>query len=393
MAITVLQAPNRHSVYNPIITTCSSSNIAQDNFSFIFEVYDSANFTQLAKVRIPPDIDYSFGVFDIAKVLESYLTYDFFMNVTGNEIRDAANSSYTYYVRIGESYEVAGVQTDFDNLTAITDTCFNWSLNNLDYVNFDLTNYVLDGATKKFLTNKPTYNVTLADSGFINLYNDTAPARFVIKTYDAAGSLIQTARITNNSISKIAMCPINPVSLNAATLTTGTQPLVTSSIATYTIAADNGSAISETLTFNLYGCDSVATIHFLNVLGGFDSFNFDFRVKKKFTSQKEFYKKNPKRLAADGSYNFSTIDREWEQYYTAETEEMTLTSDWITDNEAEWLREMYNSPVMFLTLAGNTFALKGLNETNYEVKEYEYDNLHNIEVTVQFGIDNYRQRA
>ena len=63
MAITIEQQPRDYAtVYNDIVITASSTNVSEDSFNYIFEVYDSANTTLLRTLRIPAEIDYGYGV-------------------------------------------------------------------------------------------------------------------------------------------------------------------------------------------------------------------------------------------------------------------------------------------------------------------------------------------
>ena len=129
MAITIKQSPIEYtSVYNSVVFTCSSSNVAEPKFNFIFEIYDTTNTTLLRTLRIPPEINYSYGVSDVSRVLEDYVGTDFFKYDTDTQPKEAPNSYFKYYIRIGEEYEVAGVITQFLNLYSAPDTIFNGSL-------------------------------------------------------------------------------------------------------------------------------------------------------------------------------------------------------------------------------------------------------------------------
>ena len=70
-----------------------------------------------------------------------------------------------------------------------------------------------------------------------------------------------------------------------------------------------------------------------------------------------------------------------------------MVSDWITDEESIWLRSMFSSPEIYLELDGEIKALKGIKQNSYDVKEFQYSELFNIEVELEFSIDNYRQRG
>ena len=393
--ITITQLPKTFApVYNDMVVVASSTNIAQTNFSFIFEVYDAANTTLLSTQRIAPEYQYGYGVLNASRILESYVSTDFFANLTG-DIKSNTSSFDGYTIRIGEEYDVTGTLTQFLDLANTSDFYFNGSILQNDWINFTITDYELNGTTKKFLTDSPSdLKTSINDEGYTSMYNATVTNKVVYKTYDSAGALIQTAEIDISAITdKIISIPSAPVSINAVTLTSGSQPVITSSVATYTMQVQNsgGTQISEQKTYTVDSCNR-GRIHFLNDLGGFDAFNFTAAKTNKYQFKKEYYKQQPNRLSAAGLYEYSSTDREWVQHYTNQKETVKLVSDWITDEESQWLRQLFSSPEMYLELDGVIRSLKGIKETNYEVKEYEYNELFNLTIEFEFSIDNYRQR-
>jgi len=391
MAITRITDPILYaSAYNKNIITCSSTNIAQPSFSFVFELYDGV--TLISKQYVAPDPLYSYGGLDINKILESYVGTNFFGFTDGIDVKDCVDASFNFEVRIGERYAVAGVLTEFLNLSNVTSDVINASLLQEDFINYSFNTYVLDSNTKKFLTSDIERYVTLNTQGYINFLNTATITHFVVYTLDSSGALIGTYRFANTATSDVGMFPSAPINLNKATLTTGVQPIVTSAVASYIIAAENaGITKSLQYTFNVVDCEKV-TLHFLNDLGGFEWFIFDATDKTSFKFEKEYYKKDPQELQSDGSINYSQTNREWVNYYVKQIKTMKLTSDWISDEQATWLRQMYSSPEIYAQIGSNLIALKGITEVGYDIKQYEYNDLFNIELNIEFSVDNYRQR-
>ena len=394
MAITIEQLPpDLGSVYNPVIVTVSSTNVAEPKFNFIFEIYDFANTTLLRTLRIPPEINYSYGIADLGRVLEDYLGTDFFKNITGTGTKDTDNSIYGYTLRVGEEYEVASVITQYLNLDSNTAYVFNGSLLQSPFINFNSgADYYLNGTSGKFLTGIDTRTVDRTDEGYMHYYiGGGLPTNFKIQTYFSDGSIDQTATITNTATSDISMFPCNPASLNAATLATGSQPLIDTDIASYVIFAEDGiTVISQNYTFNVVDYCTPYTLHFLNDLGGFDSFPFQV-AKDSWTFEKDYYKQDPLRIQSDGTYVFSELDREVVQNYTNQKKKTRLVSNWITTEESEWLRELFSSPEIYLQ-NGSTFTSVLLKVTDYQQKYEEFDEIFNIEVEIEYSVDSYRQR-
>ena len=79
---------------------------------------------------------------------------------------------------------------------------------------------------------------------------------------------------------------------------------------------------------------------------------------------------------------------------------MKLTSDWVDYNTYNWLLELIESPEIYLMDSYRTPArtteirripVKNI-EGNWEEKVSSIDKVFNLEINLEFGIDNFRQR-
>ena len=392
MAITINQQPQDYStVYNEMIVSVESTNTAQTDFSYIFEVCTSGG-TVLRTLRIPPEPNYAYGVSDVGRVLESYLGTDFFKTNGSGDTRDCDNSFYAYQIKIGEEYFSGGVLTQFLDLDNFSLTCINGSLKYYDFVNYDYTDYELDGITKQFLTDDFEKTVIFNQEGHTNFLNITTITHFRVQTYDATGSIEKDVRFANSATSDIGSFASAPTDLNNATLTTGVQPVIQATTAYYDIFAENaGTQVSALHRFNIKGnCGDGVVLHYLNDYGGFDSFPF-ITYKEKFDIKREKYKQNPNRLQSDGSYVFSTLDREQVQYHTKRSKRATLNTDFLSDNQFISLRQLVDSPEVYLEKDGVVYSVL-LTANNYDVNQEDYDGFTTLTVEIEFSIEGYRQR-
>ena len=103
MAITIITEPNDIApVYSDISYVLSSTNYTQTNFKFVAVVKDSGGNT-IAKLKAP--IFYGTtdkGVFNLSRILQNYVTYDF--NTATTTTAKCANSLVLYSVEFGEEY-------------------------------------------------------------------------------------------------------------------------------------------------------------------------------------------------------------------------------------------------------------------------------------------------
>ena len=70
---------------------------------------------------------------------------------------------------------------------------------------------------------------------------------------------------------------------------------------------------------------------------------------------------------------------------------MKLTSDWVDVDTFNWLLELLESPEIYLHENGERITVQNI-EGQWEEKRSDTDSVFNLEINLEFGIDNYRQR-
>ena len=400
MAINILANPKDFApVYNKMEYLISSTNFAEPNFAYLVDIYINGSGTKTVRLRIPVRPSDNYGKVDIHRVLESALTSD-----VGNPLGilgtyEAPNSSLTYIVEFGEEYGTTVVQYPNEE-TDISRNAFNASLEKAEFINWDVTEYELDGVTKKFLTNAPdNHTVSINSHGWSYYKEATAIDFFTVNTYDSAGSVISSFRIDPTTTSgDIQFVPSSPASLNNIdniNLAVGIQPIITPSVASYTIVAQ-ASAItigSETRTFVIEeNCKyNVNTLIFQNNLGAFDNFTFYLGDESKTKIEKKDMKVNVDTVVGTDIV-YSMNEREKVTYYTKNTPSLKLMSDWITEEESNWLLELMSSPEIYLQSGDELIAVSKIKASSYTKKKVVREKLFKIEVDLEMGYDDYRQR-
>jgi hypothetical protein len=133
---------------------------------------------------------------------------------------------------------------------------------------------------------------------------------------------------------------------------------------------------------------------YLNKYGAFDFFNFDLVSKTTFDVEKKGYERNytGSIYESDGIRvkNINPI------YYTKETQKWKIISDYLTDAQAEILRELYSSPLVYMNLVNDNYISPSWipakpTATSYEVKKTAVDKVFNIELDLEFQLINTRQ--
>ena len=108
MITTINYAPSYlQGVYNPIIWSVTSNQIAQPNFSYVFDVYINGTFEIRLKVKPNPS---GAGMIDVSQICQSYLKNDRIPETVINTttflhlFADNTNSSLHLLVKAGEEY-------------------------------------------------------------------------------------------------------------------------------------------------------------------------------------------------------------------------------------------------------------------------------------------------
>ena len=424
MAINIIQDTQGTSpVYNDMVVVVEQTTPAllnEDNYKFVFEVYIALSGTPI-RFNVYPDINTNLGVLDVHRVLEPYVKS--FLGdqiITGAAIGTADQSINYFRIEYGWSYiDGSGVYQETLNDLTGTDKyfwegVFDWydfvdEMNETTPFNNFFCN-TTNGVNGQFLTYKKSKKVTITDNGFTQVLTDTPSDidYMEVKTYDSTGTIISTFQIAT-SVSPASFAARNlsirsaPQSLNDYTgsFLAGAQPVITSSVASYTIQLfeTTPAVTSEILTFEIEeGCRyDIQRLHFHNKLGGFDAFNFTKASKETTDINRKTYKTTPSRVSASG-YAYSYKDKANITYYVSKSNKMKVVSDWLTDEEHEWLLELVASPEIYL----ETVNAKGdvqykpiekINTKSYVQMTGDIDKLFNLELEFEFSQLDYTQRA
>jgi hypothetical protein len=135
-------------------------------------------------------------------------------------------------------------------------------------------------------------------------------------------------------------------------------------------------------------------IAYLNKYGAFDFFNFDLVNKTTFQIEKKGYERNYSGDIYEA--NGIVVKNVNPVYFTKETQNWRIISDYLNDVQAELIRELYSSPLVYLNLVNDNYITPSWipvkpNATTYEVKKTASDKLFNLELDVEFQLLNTRQ--
>jgi hypothetical protein len=384
MAITIKQQLTGFALAgNDQFFVVDSDNNDEDNFKYIVDLYQGATLIHRELVPVRPDNGY--GVFNAKSVVSNLVSFDF---GGSSFVTENANSRTTYTIKFGEQYEVAGVITNYTDLTTSnTIVAWNGSIHPYDYLSFDSTDFALTASTKLWLTNEPiARNIKLNQNAWIYGRFASVPAgtiKLKVEVYNGEDTTLTSITITPATYFRIA---VGSAQINAAVPTTIPANTVWYSVQLYVDAT----IISQKITYTVYTSCKYPTyrLHFLNELGGFDAFNFDMLSRKTNSIEKKTFSKNPYEFTGD-TIAMTTTSRGKGVYYSRSETTRTLKSNWITEAQSTWLSELFESPEVYLEDSGTLYAVS-VKQTGYEYKDQKADKLFNIELEIDFSIGKTR---
>jgi len=395
MAITIEASPAATTpVYNEINYVCSSTNVAQPGFKYLVDIY--LNAVKIARRRVSAEPNNNKLIVDVGTICENYIT-----NSDGVYPNEAAGQTTgaeqckDFIVKFGEEYEVATVRTQYPDLTVgASFRVWNAAYNYEEWVGFT-------APTTGLLTNKPTYTSGYYGAGFstVILASGATFTSSTIKTYLA--SVLQNTYVIPLHIAPVTAYNLptgyDSINLIANLLITGTpvQPILTAAIDRYDYFVTTSVGSSTPITVNLVDrCEEQESdrLHFLNHYGGFDTFDFTLLGTKKASISKKSMRRSPERLTSAGALITSTLDKGLTNYNSTFERVDKLSSNWITEVESDWLIDLLASPTVILERNG-VFTSIIVEDTAYDFKTEQSDQLFKIDVTIKHSLKEVRQRG
>jgi len=407
MAVTILQEPLQYTpVYNDLNFLCSSTNVAQPNFNYIFDV--KINGSTVSRHRIPKNVSNNYGLFNAKRIAENYLTQVFAYNNVS--VFYWTSGILSLQVEVREEY---GSTPTISSLQATSSLVYAWiaALDAPEWVDYSVTDYRIlstETGVSQHLTNNLTQNIKLTEKAwtYVLAGDNNAVDTFRVRAYNSAGSQIQNTYIVNPYATitvvghRMLSCPSGPINLNLipnASLLITTQNegnIIPSTTAYYTIETRGASGSSIPVRYNIVDtCTKYESyrIHFLNKLGGFDSFTFDLLSRDNNTIERKKYRRNLGAYSG-ATYVYNDLQRSNIIYDTQVNETMVLNSNWITDAEAAWLEELLSSPITYMESA-NGIEVINITDSAYEVKKRVNDKLFNLQINIEKTYIKTRQRG
>lgn len=411
-------------VYNPMelcVHEADAPTLALTDYKYIFDVYiEGVSSPAYKRYEVIPESVTDYGAVDISRYCEGYVynaleDYSSTAPFTLGTTATGQSQVIKVTVKYGYSYMNAGVYTVVaDVVTGSAKYVWNGSLDWRTWVDgFDYTDYICNitnGSAGQWLTTMKTHYVSLNNIGRMCIMTDTPTDidRVVYETYDSTGTLIATnikaitvaQNLTTSRIYKVATGPETINNMTGGWISGGPNPIITASVSYYIayLIDSAGNIASEEITFYLQEpCRyEQRRLHFVNQLGGWEAFNFNLKSTERREIERKGYKYDKYPIVTAG-ISRSVSDQSQVTNYVATQDYISLKSDFITEAQNDWLKQLIESPEIYMEItdasgAQNYYAVENIVGTSWVEKQTKNDKLFTMDVEIKLSQKNYRQR-
>jgi hypothetical protein len=413
MSVVVYNQPANYGLaYNDNAYVFRSTNYtATQRFKVLILPSDYPSSPILATVRVFPRVGVDVnGVvttdrayYDPSRILQTQLAGNVAIPTASHPTLFACpNMHYDYFLFIQEEDKVNGVYVGGANKFTAIKSVWNGVNNLTDWLDFDYTDYDNAVTGKKFLTYEPrTQYIDSNQSAFLYFMtsNLARPTNVQLTGYNAAGSIITNGVIditTTEKFNRIAIGTYDIVNSDPSDWSSGLPSTFLSGVSYYTVSIRNVSILTNSETFTFYvnaKCSKYTPIrlHWLNRLGGFDSFNFIYKSEIDTDVKRSTYQQEPHTFSGT-SWDYTKASRGVTTYNVEMTSGIKVNTDFLTDTESEWMEDLFTSPVVYREVDNQLIAVN-VDGKNIKLQTSLNDKLSQYTFDITGAMVNNRQRG
>ena len=405
MALTIQQFPTTPNMANNnLVYAVTSNSSSAPQFQYVCDVFYSGSATLLQRIKQQPNPS-AVGVFDLGSIITNYLGSD--NNWDTAEFATSAASSRRFIVKFGEQYGTSlsssvtlyAGNTSGAGQPAVTASAYHYFIDGLvdpnDKIdwNWPSGSYFTASAVSTSttfnvnhaLTNAPlTQSIQDGEYATISLINgnfngSTTAAQDVyavsVKVYDTASTEIDDYTIFNTtgngggprtatsvlwstaaplqtSATQLVTMGVGPANLSAGgnTLPSDWSYYIVRVLGQQASNTVNESGSYATIRYNKQGAkcgyDGVR-FAWKNEFGVWDYYTFTLQTDKSFSIERSAYEQTFVPFGDVYPIPYNKERRGTINYYNKLTQTLVANSDWLTQDEADWLKELFFSANVF----------------------------------------------
>jgi hypothetical protein len=133
------------------------------------------------------------------------------------------------------------------------------------------------------------------------------------------------------------------------------------------------------------------SIYWLNEVGGFNSWLFNKKNETTQNKQTQSFKRIPGKLQPNGSYTLNTYDGQNEPYFTVLQDTIEMTTDFLTDDEALYLKGLVSSPVVYMEDQNGLTTRIIIDQNSYRINKKVNQKIYTFKMNISQSYNDYRQ--
>jgi hypothetical protein len=335
-------------------------------------------------------------VFDASTFSERYIQNYIPINSYGWKI--CVDSVRSITINIGEQ---AGTTPVYTSGTNISYKVWNSVLDFLEFVDYDDNDFVYDNTTSNYKYLKlPARQKTYNDrSNYLYVLTKSAGdfQQLGITAFDTSGNILAQSFIANpyeastTYTDKFLSIDLGKKGLDniASGLVTGAYPILPANTSYYEVE-DVGQGTITTITIECEPRFEVYTLHYLNKAGGFSTLHCNKVTELSSNKSVSTFKRTPWTLTSNVmAYNYDSAIENTQNVVV--NDKLRVNSDWITEEENVFYKELFSSPVVYLDLGSSQgYASVKVDTSSFIVKDF--NRKKQIQFDLSFTHSNHRQR-
>lgn len=388
MAITIVTSPPADSCLNDDIwVTASSTNAGTTNFKFVFDIVIGGNTVSRSKV-FPNPTD-SYGYFNTAPIVRNYITNYF--EPSGSSILVESNDKWAVGYQLQIREEVSGsIAVLPDASASYSGINFYYPLYSDLYSSVSVTlssvyNDALANYRDNFLTERDMGNAhnKFGNKFFISYYRYEAINQVAhVRTLNSSGSVVASHNASLSLSGSFSMFNLSASAIN----TWAGSTLITENTYAYEFYIVSSVGTSRVLRI-YHNCSKNGgnTVHFLNRLGGYDSFFFGLVNRNSVSNEKQFYRRADWQRSSGAMRTYDAYNRYNETkiaFNISQNNKISLKSDWVNQINYAWLGQLVNSSIVYLDVQ-NMYIPMYITTNNHDYKLLNVDKVFNLEIEAE----------
>jgi hypothetical protein len=326
-------------------TLVDSSGNVRINVTNTFVAGDRINISQDDNGAANPYLE---GLFTVLSATGSYIV----VNSLWSLVTNATINGTITYADNRKTYVSGSSYTKF-----VFNGVFRW----LDFPTYNEDDFLLDGNTKRWLTNQPTtFNATLGQDIYLNLRDTPITLNERVYFENSNGDVFYKTISGSDLIKGI---PSGPNNYGILTLVSGTANLIKTDTTYYDIWYSDGlfnPVQSLKYRINLDTRVQISEYHclFLDRLGSFSSFAFQLKNYERGEVTRDEYNQDitgfvDTSLTPD-QWSYDTIENGFKTFNINVRKTIELNTNWMSEEMNRYFEELITSPQVYLKLASYT---------------------------------------